>query len=283
MGLQCTAAAASIRKPLGVYVHVDVGDAIGSYPGSGTPSSAQLHTYLQSLYAGLLADPAIAGIVLGAHWDQTQPSAGNAPASFNWTYLDDAFTAAAAAGKNVQLIMTPGFDSPAWLMAQLPSCDPLFTSGSAPANCGAVTFVGFPEQQRSDGNVLPLPWNSVYQNAWGAFLSSLNNRYASSPAFVAIAIAGPVGGSDELIFPTTANTTAAQPSGLTPDATWAALIQHSFPSNSAYQNTDQAFIDAWDQAIDQAEEIFTGVDSVHRRGCGQRFPKLQPDRDAASR
>ena len=102
--------AASIRKPLGVYAHVDVGDAIGSYPGS-SPALAQLHSYLQSLYASLLANPAISGITLGAHWDQTQPSNGNSPGSYNWSYLDDAFAAADAAQKTVQLIVTPGFDS----------------------------------------------------------------------------------------------------------------------------------------------------------------------------
>ena len=40
---------------------------------------------------------------------------------------------------------------------------------------------------------------------------------------------------------------------------WAALIQHSFPTNAAYQNSDQVFIDAWKQVIDSAESIFTGI------------------------
>ncbi len=268
------AGSAAIRQPLGVYAHVDVGDAIGSYPGTASPSLTQLHSYLRSLYASLLADPAISGITLGAHWDQTQPSSGNSPSSYDWSYLDDAFAAANAAQKTVQLILTPGFDSPPWLLAEIPSCDPLFTTGSAPSNCGTVTFVGYPEAQRSDGNVLPLPWNSVYQAAWGSFLTSLNARYNSNSAFVSIAIAGPVGASDEMIFPTSANDTAAQPSGLAVDATWAALIQHSFPSTSAYQNTDQVFIDAWEQAIDAAETIFTGVTLFLGADAGNDFPNF---------
>jgi uncharacterized protein (TIGR03437 family) len=211
---------------------------------------------------------------LGAHWDQTQPSSGTSPSSYDWSYLDDAFAAAGAAQKTVQLIITPGFDSPAWLLAELPSCDPLFTTGSAPSNCGTVTFLGYPEAQRSDGNVLPLPWNSVYQAAWGVFLTSLNARYSSNPAFVSIAIAGPVGASDEMIFPTSENDAAAQPSGLTVDATWAALIQHSFPSTSAYQNTDQVFIDAWKQAIDASEAIFTGVTLFIGADAGNDFPNF---------
>ena len=170
----------AVRKPLGVYVHVVASDAIGSYPGK-SPSPSALHAYLQDLYAGLLANPAIAGITFGAHWDQTQPLSGTAASSFDWSYLDDVFTAATAAHKTVQLIITPGVNSPAWLMAQLPSCDTLFTKGSAPANCGLVTFAGFPEQQRADTNVMPLPWNTVYQQAWTAFLTSLNARYGSNP------------------------------------------------------------------------------------------------------
>lgn len=274
LGLVCLAAtahAAGIRQPLGVYAHVDVGNAIGTYPGN-KPTLAQLHAYLQSFYAGLLADPAISGIAFGVHWDQTQPSSGNIPSSYDWSYLDDVFTAAGSAQKTVQIIMTPGVDSPSWLFSEIPSCDPLFTTGSAPANCGTVTFTGYPEQQRADTNTVPLPWNSLYQAAWNAFLKDLNARYSSNPAFVAVAIAGPITASDEFIFPTTANTTVPQPSGLTPDATWAALIQHSFPNNSAYFNTDQAFIDAWKQAIDSAEAIFTGVTLFLGPDAGNDFP-----------
>ena len=230
-------AAGAVRRPLGVYAHIALGEAINSYPGK-PPSSSALHTYLQNLYAGLLADPAIAGSAFGAHWDQTQPSSGTAASSFDWSYLDDVFTAATAAHKTVQLIMTPGVDAPAWLMAQLTSCDPLFTKSGAPANCGKVTFAGFPEQQRADSNVMPLPWNTVYQQAWTAFLTSLNARYGSNPALVAVAIAGPILASDEMILPTSVNTTAAQPSGLAPDDMWAALIQNAFPTNAAYQRSD---------------------------------------------
>ena len=58
------------------------------------------------------------------------------------------------------------------------------------------------------------------------------------------------------------------------DATWAALIQHSFPSNSAYQNTDQAFIDAWKQAIDAYESIFSGVTLFIGADAGDDFPNF---------
>jgi uncharacterized protein (TIGR03437 family) len=254
---------------LGVYAKVNVEDAITAYPGA-TPPAAVLHPYLQKLYANLLADPAISGLTVGAHWDNIQLTAS----SYDWSYLDDAFMAATAANKSVQLIITPGFNSPSWLLAEIPSCDPLFTKGSAAANCGTVTFAGFPEQQHADGNVLPLPWNSVYQAAWDAFLTSLSARYSSNSSFVAIAVAGPVGASDEMIFPTSMNDTAAQPSGLSVDATWAALIQHSFPSNTAYQNSDQVFIDSWTQAIDAYEKTFSGITLFLGADSGDDFPSF---------
>jgi uncharacterized protein (TIGR03437 family) len=266
--------AAGVRQPLGVYAHITVSDAIGTNPDKKS-TAAQLHAYLQGLYSNLLADPAISGITLGAHWDQTQPNSGNLPSSYDWSYIDDAFTAANAANKTIQLIITPGVNSPSWLLTKLSSCDSLFTTGSAPADCGTVTFVGFPEAQlRADSNTLPLPWNSTYQAAWTAFLKDLNARYASNPAFVAIAVAGAIAASDEMILPTTVNTSAPQPSGLSPDQTWAALIKHSFPNNSAYQNTDQAFIDSWDQAIGAAESIFTGITLFLSPDAGQDYPNF---------
>ena len=268
--LCCAQSPANIRAPLGVYVKVDVQDAINGYNG---PAS-QLHSYLQGLYSSLLADTAISGLTIGADWAKLQPSAGTSSSSFDWSDLDDAFDAATVAHKPVQLIITPGADMPTWLVNEIPSCDPLFTSGNAPASCGTVTFVGYPEVQRAEQTVFPLPWNTVYQAAWDAFLMQLNARYGSNPAFVAIAIAGPVGASDEMIFPTSANTSTAQPSGLAVDATWAALIQHSFPSNSAYQNTDQVFIDAWKQAIDAYESIFSGVTLFIGADAGDDFPNF---------
>jgi uncharacterized protein (TIGR03437 family) len=75
-----------------------------------------------------------------------------------------------------------------------------------------------------------------------------------------------------MILPTTVNTTAPQPSGLAPDDMWAALIQHSFPTNASYQKSDQVFIDAWKQAIDAAESIFTDVTLFLGPDAGQDLP-----------
>ena len=102
------------------------------------------------------------------------------------------------AHKSVDLIITPGVNSPSWLLSKIPSCDALFpASGSAPPGCGEVTFSVYPQQQqRGDSNVFPLPWSGLYQLAWWDFLAHLNARYNNNPAFVSIAVAGPVAPPD---------------------------------------------------------------------------------------
>src|SRR5262249_3252866 len=98
-------------------------------------------------------------------------------------------------------------------------------------------------------------------------------RYNSNPAFVSIAVAGPVGASDEIILPTSDNT-PTQPSGLTVNAMWITLIEHSFPNTSSYQNSDQVFIDQWKQAIDAYENIFTGVTLFLGPDTGKDLPEF---------
>jgi len=279
--LAASALAQDKARALGVYVHVDIEFAISNYPPSAAPPTpAELHTYLRNLYASLLADPAISGMLIGQHWDNIEVSEGVE----DWSYLDDAFAEANAANKSVQLTITPGFDSPGWLLDQVPSCDGLFAAGNtALADCGKVTFTAFPEEERADGTLLPLPWNGVYQQAWKDFLMDLNARYARNPAFISIALAGPVGASPEMILPTSANDKEPQLGGLPADRVWDALIKNSFPSNESYQNSDQVFIDTWDQTIDAYEKIFTGVTLVISPDTGGDLPafskKVKPHPD----
>jgi hypothetical protein len=267
------------RRPLGIFARADIEDAITSYPGY-SPSSAELHFYVRQLFAGLLLDPAISGITVAEHWDNIQLSdpalSADGSDGYDWSYLDVAFAQANLAHKPVQLIITPGVDAPPWLLAKIPSCDGLFPpgDGTARADCGKVTFSVFPESQRADGNVLPLPWNSVYQAAWWDFLTHLNARYGTNPAFVSIAVAEPVAASDEFILPTTFNGSFQQASVPADDA-WSTLINHSFPKIDSYQNTDQAFIDQWEQTIDAYERIFSGITLFLGPDAGQDLPEFK--------
>jgi hypothetical protein len=278
------AAGQGYRKPVGVYAHIDIQDATKRKPCSASTNPTGLHTCLSTLYSGLLSDEAVSGITAGAHWDDIQKSdpfcvfvnacASGTEDGFDWSYLDDVFAAANAAHKLVQLIITPGVDAPAWLLAKLPTCDGLFSpAGTAPADCGQVTFINFPEEQRADNPVLPLPWNPLYILAWDDLLVHLNLRYRSNPAFVAIAVAGPICASTEMILPTTFNQSTTL-SGVAADTAWKTLIAHSFPYVPSYQNSDQVFIDLWKQTIDAYEQIFSGVTLFLSPDSGGDLPEL---------
>lgn len=272
------------RKPLGVYAHFDIEDLINDAP-AGTKD---LHSYLRQTYAGLLADPAITGLTVGQHWDHIQLSdpscvfthnCAGGPDGYDWSYLDDAFAEAAAAHKTVQLIITPGVDAPPWLLAKIPPCDGLFSANpsAVAADCGSFQFVGIPEEGRADSPnpVFPLPWNPLYKLAWWDFLAHLSARYNNNRSLVAVEMGGPNGASVEIILPTTANETQLQVNGLGADDVWSVLIQHAFPGNTAYQNTDQVFIDEWNQTADAYQVLFSGLTLILSPDAGDALPEFK--------
>ena len=53
-----------------------------------------------------------------------------------------------------------------------------------------------------------------------------------------------------------------------PTAMWRQLLAFHYPGMVAYQNSDQAFIDEWNAAIDMYGEIFSGVTLVATTGDG---------------
>jgi hypothetical protein len=186
----------------------------------------------------------------------------------------DAFAQAAAwnvqnpAGtpKTIQLIVQPGFQSPQWLLAQIPSCDGLFETPSTtpPSTCGRVTFTGY--QESADSTQLPLPWNPVYKSAWQTFVTALA-RYGPNPAFVSIAVAGPTASSAEMTtISNSTGTIQSQFGGIQPNAMWSQLLAFHYAGQAAYQNTDQAFIDEWENAINLYGQVFSGVTPVGTTG-----------------
>jgi hypothetical protein len=273
-----------VRRPLGVYAHFDIEDLISAAPAGTT----DMHAYLRETYAGLLSDPAVTGVTVGQHWDNIQisdprcvftHSCAGGPNGYDWSYLDDAFAEARAAHKTVQLIITPGVDSPSWLLAKIPACDGLFSANASVVamDCGTFQFVGIPEQARSDhpNPVFPLPWNPVYKAAWWDFLAHLSARYNSNPSLVAVELGGPTGASVEIILPTTANETQLQVNGLGADDVWSVLIQHAFPGNAAYQNSDQVFIDEWNQATGVYQALFSGLTLILSPDAGDALPEFK--------
>jgi hypothetical protein len=237
---------------------------------------------------GIVINPAIAGVTAGAHWDAIQlsdpicifrHSCSGGFDGYDWSYLDDVFVEANLAHKSVQLIITPGVDAPQWLFDKIPSCDGLFTTGHAAPDCGRVTFIDFPEVKRADGNPpqQPLPWNPVYNLAWWDFLAHLNARYNPNPAFISIAVAGPICASTEFILPTSANG-SFQANGLAADDAWTTLVMHSFPFDGNLYSTDQVFIDAWRETIDAYERIFSGITLFISPDAGNDMPEYSETR-----
>ncbi len=266
-------AAQTPRIPRGIYAVVKTEDLISQLPQTN-PSAAQLDAYFNSLYQDLLSNPAVSGLTLQVHWDRLNPNAPPAADAYDWSLVDEAFAQAAAwdaqnpaqTPKTIQIIATPGFQSPPWMLAQIPSCDGLFQSPvqTPPSTCGTVIFKGYTEG--TDGKVFPLPWNPFYKTAWRTFLTAFAARYASNPAFVSIAVAGPTAASAEIILPSNddSNNPQTQFSGgpISPNDMWLDLFAFHYPGMAAYQGTDQAFIDEWDAAIDMFGEVFGGVTLV---------------------
>ncbi len=270
------------RRPRGIYAVVNITEEIKQQQRTNpsiTPS--QIHAYLQGLYRDLLANPAVSGLTLQAHWDMLNPRPSSDPEPYDWSYLEDAFQVVSVrnardmvepAARTIQLIVTAGFQTPAWVLDQIPSCDGLFqTPRQTPPNaCGKATFVGFVED--GDGTELPMPWNPVYKAAWRTFLAALAAQYGSNPALVSIAVAGPTASTAEMILPHSGNT-PPQFGWISPNQMWIQLLAFAYPGKTAYQNSDQAFIDEWNAAIDMYGQIFSGVTLVATTGNG--LPNLK--------
>jgi len=279
------------RRPLGVYAKLDLSDVIKSNP------DAEWNAYLNCLYWQLLDNPAISGLTLNVRWDLVNTNSG----AYNWSYVQDAFNQVSIwntdnpnAQKTIQLIVTPGFNSPGWLLTNIVtsdgSCDGLFTGpgGSASPNCGTVTFVGYNEN--ADGDVLPLPWNQTYKAAWTNFLCELNKQFGDNPLLVSISVAGPTAGSAEMILPNDENTCPChvtngcsancftngngqpvpQPNGYTPSQMWNLLLANHYGASSA--NSNQAFVEEWENAIGLYDGIFHNLTLVLTPGDGEGFP-----------
>ena len=116
---------------------------------------AELKAYFVNLYQDLLSNPAVSGLALWENWSALNPNPPAAANPYDWTYVDDAFDQASAwnarnptkAPKTIQLVPLPGFQTPPWLLAQIPSCDGLFRAPvqTPPKTCGKATFAGFVE------------------------------------------------------------------------------------------------------------------------------------------
>jgi len=129
----------------------------------------------------VLDNPSISGAALQIHWSDIEPVQEQP----NWSRLDQLFAAAESSKKWVQLLIFPGFFSPAWALEGA-------KTEQFPIQYGPGQ--GTPER-------LPLPWDRVYLGHWFDFLEKLSLRYGKSPAFRVVAAAGPTSVSAEFTLP----------------------------------------------------------------------------------
>jgi hypothetical protein len=256
----------SIRRPRGIYAVVVLDATKGA-------AKADLDT--------VVSNPAVSGLAIRMFWSSLQPAKDR----YDFSQLDAAFASAAAKHKTVQLILVPGFGTPAWVLNELTSCDDVApaqaeTGGRARAghasraaardasagaasggrdkvSCGKATFVVSEGRAHGEKQELPLPWNPAYKSYWRAFLTAVAARYGARDTFVSIAVAGPTATSVEIILPRTGDQLER----------WKQLLQF-FYRDPSYQQSDKAFVDEWDAAVTVFGEVFRNVTIVVTRGSG---------------
>lgn len=142
-----------------------------------------------SFFDGILFDdrtytnPNIAGITFRTSWADLEPTEGN----FNWSKLDTVFNASEKNGKWVELVLIPGFGTPAWALQGVQT----------------GTFSVLYGPGKGEDLSLPLPWDQVYLNRWFTFLRAVSARYENRPSFIKIAADGPTSITGEMTLPNT--------------------------------------------------------------------------------
>ena len=150
-------------------------------------------------------NPNISGIALQIHWDDISPSVlekqitqepGEPPVIKyvpvegppDWTRLDELFAAAHKYHKWVQLLVFPGFFSPAWALV------------GAQTDQFAIQY----GPGKGDVRTLPMPWDPVYLSNWSTFVNELADRYRHRPELMVVGVAGPTSVSVETTLPESA-------------------------------------------------------------------------------
>jgi hypothetical protein len=146
----------------------------------------------------------ISGVAFQIDWRDIEPlppvsSHGEGPGGPivgppDWSRLDAVIGAADTAGKWVQLLITPGFFSPACVLSPFSQVKSDQFHIQYGQDSGTKTAPTPPM-------TLPIPWNQGYLNEWFAFLKQVSHRYESDPSFRMIAAAGPTSVSDEMTEP----------------------------------------------------------------------------------
>jgi len=137
--------------------------------------------YRRDQYLQALNNRFMSGVAVQINWRDIEPVQGKP----DWSTLDDLLVAAESSNKWVQLLIFPGFFSPAWALEGVDTDE--FPIPYGPGH-GTPT-------------ALPMPWDRVYLGRWLAFVKRLSERYGGSPAFRMMAASGPTSVSAEMSLP----------------------------------------------------------------------------------
>ncbi|HVP20318.1 MAG TPA: beta-galactosidase [Anaerolineaceae bacterium] len=130
---------------------------------------------------GTYTNPNIAGLTFRTSWEDIEPTQGN----FVWAKLDKVFDNAENNSKWVELVLIPGFGTPAWAL-----------QGAQTATFSVIYGPG-----KGENRSLPLPWDQTYLDRWFTFLKAVSARYQNRPSFLKIAADGPTSVTAEMSLP----------------------------------------------------------------------------------
>jgi len=161
------------------------------------------------------SNPNTSGVTFRTSWADVEPEDGR----FDFSKIDTVFANAEKNGKWVELILIPGFGTPAWAMKGVQS-----GTFAIPYGPGNGTLLP-----------LPVPWDQTYLSRWFTFLKVIADRYASKASFRKIAAAGPTCVSAEMSLPESPND----------------IVQWE-----KFGYTSQKYINAWKQTFSAYSSIF---------------------------
>jgi hypothetical protein len=275
--------ASSIRRPRGIYAVVAVEES--------RPAKVDLDA--------LVSNPAVSGLAIRTFWSSLQPAKDR----YDFSILDAAFASASAAHKTVQLILVPGFGTPAWVLSELSSCNDAVTGPSSTDSPAAAARGGRAGGARGGragaarggragaGTSSPAAASTsgpdaavtcgrtsfdVSEGRAHGQTQELplpwNSVYKGYWKAFLTEVAARFGTRDNFVSIAVAGPTAESVEIILPRAgdqleRWGQLLQ-LFYRDPSYHRSDKAFVDEWDAAVTVFGQVFRNVTIVVTRGSG---------------
>lgn len=150
----------------------------------------------------------VKGILVRLSWELCEPAEGQ----YNWSHLDGQIDAALKYGKKISLAIGNGMGAPQWLYAK-----------------GVQKIIS--EMPYKD--TIPFPWDNLFLDKWGNFISKLGDRYKNDTTIVLIYATNSSGNGYEMQLPFKTTPTLAE---------------------AGY--TDDKVISSWQKCLDAFAEAF---------------------------